>query len=78
MANEKTTTALAITTLILNVFILPGLGSLIAGRSKEGTWQLVLFVIGIPLIFLIVGIPLMLAMWIWGIVTAVQVVKQAP
>jgi len=44
----------AIVALILNIIIMPGLGTLIGGKVKEGVWQLVLLfggaVIGILLI----------------------------
>lgn len=75
--------------LIVNIFILPGLGSIIGGRVKTGIWQLVLLfvgiimiVIGIPLSFIIIGIPIMIAgailelvIWIWAIVTGVQMIQ---
>ncbi|MBI3333918.1 hypothetical protein HYZ97_00310 [Candidatus Pacearchaeota archaeon] len=68
---------LAIAALILNILILPGLGTLIAGRIKTGVIQLVIALISIPLMFLIIGIPIFLIVWIWGIVTAVNLIKEA-
>ena len=81
--------ALAIVCLILNILILPGLGSLIAGKTKEGIWQIVLVAGGLilgllftlTLIGTIIGIPLMIggpvAGWIWGIVTGVRIIKES-
>lgn len=80
---------LAIIGLIVNIIILPGLGSIIGGRIKTGIWQLVLFVIGcfialigIPLSLILIGIPMVIcgallafAIWIWGIVTGVQMIQ---
>ena len=76
MAKDDKT--LAIVGLILNIVILPGLGTLIGGgksRQTTGIIQLVLSIISIPLMFVIIGFPLLLAMWIWGIVTGVQMVQ---
>ncbi len=76
-AKKKPGQGIAIAALLLNILILPGLGSIIGGRTKEGVIQLVLFLVGIPLSIILVGIPLMIAMWIWGIVTGVQLVKES-
>ena len=86
---NKISEALAIVCLILNIIILPGLGTLIAGKTKEGIWQIVLvfggFILGllftITIIGAIIGIPLMfgapLAGWIWGIVSGVDIIKNS-
>ena len=72
---EKISETLAIVCLILNIIVLPGLGSLIGKRKHEGIWQLVLFLAGIPLAIIIIGVPIMLAAWIWGIVTGVEIIE---
>ena len=74
---KKISQGLAIVALILNILILPGLGTLIAGRIKTGIWQLVLAIISIPLIFILIGIPILIAVWIWGIVTGIQLIKES-
>ncbi|MCD6464633.1 hypothetical protein J7L02_03885 [Candidatus Woesearchaeota archaeon] len=68
---------MAIAALLLNILVLPGLGSLIGGRTTEGVIQLVLFIIGIPLCLVLIGIPLVIAMWIWALVTGIQIIKEA-
>lgn len=68
---------LAIVCLLLNVLLLPGLGSLIGGKKKEGIWQLVLVIISIPLAIILIGFLTGLAAWVWGIITGVQIVKEA-
>lgn len=68
---------MAIVGLLLNVFVLPGLGSLVAGKTKTGIWQIVLVVLGVPLSIVLVGIPMMFAAWIWGLVTGIQLIKEA-
>lgn len=80
MAKKKISKGIGIATILLNVLILPGLGTLIASiedkkYQKTGILQLVLFLIGIPLAFVIIGIPLMIAMWIWALVTSIEVLK---
>ncbi len=91
MAKKKNSQALAIVALILNVIILPGLGSLIGGRVLAGILQMVfsllglglvvggaifsIFLIGIP--FLIAGLVLMFSMWVWSIVTGVRLIQES-
>ena len=79
MAEEKKkpSQGIAIAALLLNILVLPGLGSLIGGRTTEGVLQLVLFIIGIPLCLVLIGIPLVIAMWIWALVTGIQIIKEA-
>ena len=71
----KPSQAIAIVALILNI-ILPGLGSIIGGKTKAGIWQLVLFLVGIPLTSILIGIPMMIAAWVWGIVTGVKILQE--
>ena len=74
---KKPSQGIAIAALLLNILVLPGLGSLIGGRTTEGIIQLVLFIIAIPLSFILIGIPLLIAMWIWALVTGIQIIKEA-
>lgn len=74
---NKSSLAIAIVALILNVAIVPGLGSLIGRRIKAGIWQLVLVLLGIPLSIFIIGIPMVIAGYIWGIVTGVRLIQEA-
>ena len=74
---DKPSLAIAIVALILNLIILPGLGSLIGGKTKAGVWQLVLVLLGIPLSIVIIGIPMIIAGYIWGIVTSVRLMQEA-
>lgn len=73
--------ALAIVALILNILVIPGLGTLIGGRTNEGLAQLGLIVVGFVLIFTILLIPIsivaFIAAWIWGIVSGVQLITAA-
>lgn len=74
---KKPSLALAIVGLIINIFLLPGLGSLIGGKITAGLVQLILLIFGIPLSFIFIGIPLVIASWIWALITGVQMVQEA-
>jgi TM2 domain-containing membrane protein YozV len=59
--------------IIVNFFI-PGLGSFFVGKVGQGIAQLLLYIIGIVFVLTgigaIIGIPLCIGVWIWGLVTA--------
>lgn len=76
--STRPTQNFAIGMLLLNIFILPGLGSLMAGKTKDGVWQVILVVVSIPLFFIyLIGLPVFLGAWIWGIATGMKVIKEA-
>ena len=60
--------------ILLNVFI-PGVGSFVVGKAGQGIGQILLYGVGLLLtigtlgIGGVVGLPMMLGAWIWGIVT---------
>jgi TM2 domain-containing membrane protein YozV len=56
---------------------LPGVGSLIAGKTREGILQLVMVGVGLPLCFLLIGFPLVFGAWVWALVTGINAVNQA-
>jgi TM2 domain-containing membrane protein YozV len=56
---------------LLSVFI-PGLGSMINDHVGTGVTILVLNFVGIVLSLVLIGIPLAIATWIWGLVDAYQ------
>lgn len=55
---------------LLASFFIPGLGSMINGEVGKGVLILVGYVICIPFALFYIGIPLMLALWIYGMVDA--------
>jgi len=74
----KTNSVLAISALVLNI-ILPGLGSIIAGRTRTGIRQLLLMIL-VLIAFLFSPLPVVPAViwaiaWIWGITTGIQLIK---
>lgn len=73
---------IAIVALLLNLLILPGLGSLIGSRFREGTWQVILSVIGFILFFsypgvINLGTPVLFVAWVWGIITGVILLQKS-
>ncbi len=80
-STSKKSKALPIVGLLINILILPGLGTLIGGgssRKKSGIIQLILSIIALALIFsvlgMFIGIPLWFAMWIWSIVVMAKAI----
>lgn len=57
--------------LLLNA-VLPGLGSLVAGRRGEGKLQLFLLVLGVVTIPFLVGFALLAGVWVWAVAAGVQ------
>jgi len=66
----------AVTALVLNI-IIPGSGSLVAGRTSQGVVQLVLWVVSFPLMFVLIGFPMLLAIWIWSLVSGIQIMEES-
>lgn len=75
--SSKKNLGLAIVSLILNILIFPGLGTLVAGKTKTGVWQVVLAVVGAILSFVLIGIPIFVAAWIWGLITGIKLIQEA-
>ena len=67
----------AVASMFLNAMVCPGIGSLVGGRTGTGLAQLSLFLVGLPLAVITVGLPLMLAAWVWGIATGAQLIAEA-
>lgn len=66
----------AVAAMVLNV-IIPGTGSLVAGRVAIGVAQLMLWIVGVPLSFVLIGIPMALSAWIWSLVTGIQILEES-
>lgn len=77
MKEKKPSKGIAIAAFILNILIIPGLGTLIAGRTKTGVWQIVIFIVSIPLWLILIGIPMTIAAWVWGLVTGIKLIQEA-
>ncbi len=66
----------AVTALVLNL-IIPGVGSLVAGRTSQGVVQLVMWVVSFPLCLVLIGFPMLLATWIWALVSGIQILEES-
>ena len=73
---EGVTRGMAIVGLLLNMFLFPWLGTLIV---KDKNWGLILglWLLAIPLCFVIIGFFLFFALWIWGLIIGVQAIAKA-
>lgn len=49
-------------------FFIPGLGSMVNGDATRGIIILVVYVVGWFLAFFLIGIPILIGAWIWGLV----------
>jgi hypothetical protein len=57
--------------LLVNL-VIPGVGTIIWGDSNKGVIQLVLFLVGFFLSFIIIGFPLLIGVWIWALVMGIK------
>lgn len=61
--------------IVANIFF-PGVGSIIIGKFGQGIVQIILYILGIifsmTMVGVIIGLPLCIGVWIWGVVTAVS------
>ena len=53
-------------------FLLPGLGTMLLDNVGKGVGILALYIVGILLSLVLIGIPLAIGAWIWGMVDAYQ------
>ena len=86
---KKPDKGIAVLALLLNLIIMPGIGSIVGGRTGAGIAQLVIFlgslIVGFVITFItlgfgiIIGLPIMilgaLGAWIWALVTGIQLVQ---
>lgn len=49
-------------------FFIPGLGSIVNGSTGRGVTILGLYLLGWLLAFFLIGIPILIGAWIWGLV----------
>lgn len=53
---------------LLLSFFIPGLGSMVNGSGARGGVILAVYVVGCLLSFFLIGIPIAIGAWIWGLV----------
>ena len=74
---KKCTQSIAIAALLINVLLFPGVGTIVGGRTSQGLLQMILFLIGVGLSFFLIGIPIIVVVWIWGLISGIQLIKEA-
>ncbi len=67
----------AVASMFLNAMVCPGIGSLVGGKTRAGIAQLSLFLVGLPLVVVAIGLPMIVAAWTWGIATGAQLIAEA-
>jgi len=72
--NPKT---LAVIYLLLNVLILPGLGTILSKRTTEGIWQLILVFLAIVVsyIYINLGLIILAIAWVWALISSISILK---
>jgi hypothetical protein len=74
---ERVSPARATAALFVNALVCPGIGSMVGGRNAVGVAQMSLFMVGLPLAVVNVGLPLLAAAWAWGIFSGAKLVSEA-
>ena len=75
--SRPVTSGQAVSAMFLNAMVCPGAGSLVGGKTRAGMAQLALFLVGIPLVVVAIGLPMIAAAWTWGIATGAQLIAEA-
>jgi len=75
--DDPPTPGQAVSAMFLNAMVCPGVGSMVGGKTGVGLAQLSLFLIGIPLAVLAIGLPMIVAAWTWGIATGAQLIAES-
>lgn len=56
--------------MLLASFFIPGLGTILNGETGKGVGILIAYFISYLLIFVIIGIPMVIGFWVWGMIDA--------
>lgn len=63
-----------ITSLVLNILV-PGIGSMYAGRDGEGWLQLLFLVVGLGTFLFLIGWAFIAFAWVWAVTSAALALK---
>lgn len=78
---HKPSMGIGITSLLLNILVFPGIGSMVGGKVQTGIIQMVLMILAIVLDFtligLLLGIPLGISVWIWSLITSIKIIQES-
>ena len=67
----------AIAGCLINVMLFPGLGSIIGGRTSTGVIQIILGIVGWITVWFLIGLPILIVVWIWALITGIDMVQEA-
>ena len=67
----------AVIGIVLNLIIMPGLGTIVGGDTRTGLWQIFLVIVGAVTAAWLVGFILIFAAWVWAIVSSVEQLQRA-
>lgn len=67
----------AVIGLLVNMFFLPGLGTIIGGYTSVGAVQLFAFVVSVPLCWVLIGIPGVIFVWLWAFWSSLEQIKES-
>lgn len=71
--SDKSKSAAGLLQLLLPFVGVCGVGRLYAGHTTIGVLQLVLYWVSIPLIFVLVGIPMLVGVWLWTVIDGILI-----
>lgn len=78
---HKPSMGIGIASLLLNILVFPGIGSMVGGKVQTGIIQMVLMILAIVLdltiIGLLLGIPLGISVWIWSLITSIKIIQES-
>lgn len=63
--------------LLLNMFVFPGVGTLLANKQDIGISQITTALISIPLMLVGFGFITFIAAWIWSIYSGFMIIKES-
>ena len=75
---KKSNKGLAILYLLLNIIVLPGLGTLISKKFNVGIMQIILSLVGLALMYVMPAAALIvLIAWIWALISSIKIIIEA-
>ena len=75
---KKSNKGLAILYSLLNIIVLPGLGTLISKKFSIGVMQIILSLVGLALMYVMpaAGLIVLIA-WIWALISSIKIIIEA-
>ncbi|MBS3162519.1 hypothetical protein J4467_01220 [Candidatus Woesearchaeota archaeon] len=75
---KKSNKGLSVLSLLLNIVIWPGLGTLVSRKFGTGVLQMILSLVGLALMYVMpAAMLIVLIAWIWALVSSVRIIMEA-